>query len=100
MKRYSFRALIEILEVTPSFIKRLEKAELIQPTIEGDEIFYTERDIRKLLLAKDLKEMGVNLAGIEVILEMSDRMITIRKEADETLYKLLKYISENISERE
>jgi MerR family transcriptional regulator, heat shock protein HspR len=100
MKRYSLRALIEILEVTRSFIKRLEEAELIQPTTEGDEIFYTERDIRKLLLAKDLKEMGVNLAGIEVILEMSDRMIMIRKEADETLYKLLKYISENISERE
>ncbi len=99
MKRYSLKALVEILEVTPSFVKRLEEAEIILPTVEGDETFYTERDVRKLLLAKDLKEMGVNLAGIEVILDMSDRMLTIRKEANETLHRLLKYISENISPR-
>lgn len=100
MKRYSLGALIEIFEVTPGFVKRLEEAELILPTVEENEIFYTERDVRKLLLAKDLREMGVNLAGIEVILDMSDRMLTIRKEADKTLHKLLKYISENISQRE
>lgn len=99
MKRYSLKALVEILEVTPSFVKRLEEAEIILPTVEGDETFYTERDVRKLLLAKDLKEMGVNLAGIEVILDMSDRILTIRKEANETLHRLLKYISENISPR-
>jgi MerR family transcriptional regulator/heat shock protein HspR len=99
MKRYSLKALVEILEVTPSFVKRLEEAGIILPTVEGDETFYTERDVRKLLLAKDLKEMGVNLAGIEVILDMSDRMLTIRKEANETLHRLLKYISENISPR-
>lgn len=100
MKRYSLRALIEIFEVMPGLVKRLEEAELILPTVEENETFYTERDVRKLLLAKDLREMGVNLAGIEVILDMSDRILTIRKESDETLHRLLKYISENISQRE
>jgi MerR family transcriptional regulator/heat shock protein HspR len=100
MKRYSLKALLEIFEIAPGFVKRLEEAELILSTVEEDEIFYTERDVRRLLLAKDLREMGVNLAGIEVILDMSDRMLTIRKEADETLHRLLKYISENISQRE
>jgi MerR family transcriptional regulator, heat shock protein HspR len=100
MKRYSLKVLTESFEITPSFVKRLEEADLILPTVEGDEIFYTERDARKLLLAKDLREMGVNLAGIEVILDMSDRMITIRKEMDETLHRLLKYISENLSQRD
>ncbi len=100
MKRYSLRALIEIFGVTPGLIKRLEEAELILPTVEENETLYTERDVRKLLFAKDLREMGVNLAGIEVILDMSDRILTIRKEADETLHRLLKYISENISQRE
>ena len=100
MKRYSLKALIENVEITPGFVKRLEEADLILPTVEGDDIFYTEHDARKLLLAKDLREMGVNLAGIEVILDMSDRMITIRKEVDETLHRLLKYISENLSQRD
>jgi hypothetical protein len=52
--------------------------------------------MRKLLLAKELKEMGINLAGIEVILDVSERMLTMRKEADETLYRLLKFVHENM----
>lgn len=96
MKRYSVDTLIEILDVRPSFIKRLEQAEIILPMVQGKETFYPEYDIGKLLLAKDLKEMGINLAGIEVILEMRERMLTIRKEADDILYRLLKYIYENI----
>lgn len=100
MRRYSLKSLIEIIEITPSLAKRLEGAELIVPTIEGNEIFYTERDVRKLLLARDLREMGVNLAGIEVILDMTDRMLTIRREVDETLLRFLKYMSESISQRE
>jgi len=99
MKRYSLSTLIEILEVTPSFIKRLEKAELILPVVEGEETFYTKHDLKKLLIARDLKEMGINLAGIEVILEMRERMLTIRKEADEILYSLLRYIDENIKKQ-
>lgn len=99
MKRYSFGTLIKILEVTPSFLKRLERAELILPMVEGEETYYTELDLKKLLLARDLKEMGINLAGIEVILEMRERMLTIRKEADEILYSLLRYIDENIKKQ-
>ncbi|MCI0455333.1 MAG: MerR family transcriptional regulator [Candidatus Dadabacteria bacterium] len=95
MKRYAFSSLLEILEVSPSFIKRLEKAEIIIPVVEGNKTFYTEHHMRKLLLAKELKEMGINLAGIEVILDVSERMLTMRKEAGETLYRLLKLIHEN-----
>jgi len=99
MKLYSLRSLIEIVGVSPSFIKRLEETELIYPIEEEDGVFYTERDLRKLFLAKDLKEMGINFAGIEVILDISDRMFTMKKEADEILYKLLEYVDENIIER-
>ncbi|MBI2485696.1 MAG: MerR family transcriptional regulator [Deltaproteobacteria bacterium] len=92
------RSLIEIVGVTPSFIKKLEETELIFPIFEEDEPFYTERDIRKLFLAKDLEEMGINFAGIEVILEISERMFEIRRETDEVMYRLFKYIDKNISE--
>lgn len=98
MKLYSFRSLLEIVGVTPSFIKRLEEAEVLYPMEEGNEVFYTERDMRKLFLAKDLREMGVNFAGIEVILEISDRMFNMKKETDDVIYKLFKYIDKNIGE--
>ncbi|MFQ5787989.1 MAG: MerR family transcriptional regulator [Thermodesulfobacteriota bacterium] len=98
MKLYSYRTIIEIVGITPTLIKRLEEAEVLFPMVEDNEIYYTERDIRKLFLAKDLQEMGVNLAGIEVILEISDRMFNMKKETDDVIYKLFKYIDKSIGE--
>ena len=91
--------MVEIVGISPGFIKRLEETELIYPIVVEDCTFYTERDLRKLFLAKDLKEMGINFAGIEVILEISDRMFAMKKESDEILYKLLKYVDQNIIEK-
>ncbi|GBD38655.1 hypothetical protein HRbin37_00907 [bacterium HR37] len=99
MKRYSLRTVVEIIGVRPSFIKRLEEAEIIFPIVEENEIFYTEEDLRKLSLARDLRDMGINLAGIEVILDLRDRMLILKKEADEILYRLLEYINENIGKQ-
>ena len=42
--------------------------------------------------------MGINFAGIEVILEISERMFEIRRETDEVIYRLFKHIDKNISE--
>jgi len=91
--------MVEIVGISPGFIKRLEETELIYPIVVEDSTFYTERDLRKLFLAKDLREMGINFAGIEVILEISDRMFAMKKESDEILYKLLKYVDQNIIEK-
>jgi DNA-binding transcriptional MerR regulator len=91
--------MVEIVGVSPGFIKRLEETELISPIVVEDSTFYTDRDLRKLFLAKDLREMGINFAGIEVILEISDRMLAMKKESDEILYKLLQYVDQNIIEK-
>ncbi len=98
MKLYSFRSTLEIVGVTPGFIKRLEEADVLYPVEEDNEVFYTERDVRKLFLAKDLEEMGVNLEGIEVILEISDRMFHMKKERDDVIYRLFKYIDKNFGQ--
>jgi DNA-binding transcriptional MerR regulator len=94
MKLYSFKTLIEIAGITPGFIKRLEEAELLSPIKEGNEVWYTEDEIRKLLLAKDLRGMGVNFAGIEVILDVSDRLLTMRRKTKMILHELLPYVDE------
>lgn len=94
MRRYSLKALIEITGVTPGFIRRLEEAELISPVKEGNEVWYKEDEIRKLLLAKDLRGMGVNFAGIEVILDVSDRLLTMRRRTKIILHQLLPYVDE------
>jgi DNA-binding transcriptional MerR regulator len=95
MRVYSLRTLTEIVGVTPRFVKRLEEAELIFPIKEGSEFLYTEDEIRKICLAKDLREMGVNFAGIEVILDISDRLLMMRERANRILRDLLPSVDEN-----
>lgn len=94
MRRYSLKTLIEIAGVTPGFIKKLEEAELLSPVKEGKEVWYTEDEIRKLLLARDLRGMGVNFAGIEVVLDVSDRLLMMRRKTKIILHELLPYVDE------
>jgi len=98
MKLYSYKTIIEIMGITPTLAKGLEDAEVVFPMIENDEIYYAHRNVRKVFLAKDLKEMGVNLPGIEVILEISDRMFRMREETDDVMHRLFKYIDKTLGE--
>ena len=96
MKHNSLKSMEEIVGVTPNFIRKLEEAEVIFPIREENKEFNTGRDIRKLFLAKDPQEMGFNFPGIEVILEISERMVTKKSETHDILYKILKNIDKNI----
>ncbi|MGH7901219.1 MAG: hypothetical protein ACRENZ_05720 [Thermodesulfobacteriota bacterium] len=98
MKLYFPKSLVGIVGVTPNFVGRLEEAEVKFPMREENELFYTERDIRKLFLAKDLQEMRVNLPGIEVILEIIYRMETLKCETNDLLFKILKHTDKNIDQ--
>ena len=98
MTLYSLKSIAGLVGVTPNFVRRLEEAEVIFPITEENELFYTERDIRRIFLAKDLQEMGVNLPGIEVILEIADRMVTLRSETNDVLCKILKQFNKNIDQ--
>jgi len=42
--------------------------------------------------------MGVNLPGIEVILEIIDRMETLKCETNDLLFKILKHFDKNIDQ--
>jgi len=58
---------------------------LIQPLrSQGNIRLYSEKDIARLRQVKTLMEdMGVNLAGIEVILRMIERMTTLQEHIEE-----------------
>jgi MerR family transcriptional regulator/heat shock protein HspR len=79
---------MEIFEVDEVFLSDLEEEELLCPVCqEGSsaKVFRTE-ELEKLKLVKALVEdMGVNLAGVEVILRMRQMMFDMRRQFDEIL---------------
>lgn len=57
-------------------LRYYERAGLVEPSrSEGNKRLYSPRDIERLRQIKTLvDDLGVNLAGVEVILRMLDRM--------------------------
>ena len=74
--RYVISVTARMLGIQTHTLRYYEKIGIIEPARSGGNIrLYSERDITLLRRAKTLMDdLGVNLAGVEVILRMAQRM--------------------------
>ena len=82
---------VEVFQIEERFLVELEEEEIICPLCRDDpsERLFTPTEMEKLHLVKILVEdMGVNLAGVEVILRMRQNMIDMRNQFDSILEDL------------
>ncbi|MFC1939697.1 MerR family transcriptional regulator [Chloroflexota bacterium] len=82
-----------MLGVRSYTLRYYEKIGIIEPSrSKGNIRLYSERDIARLKQAKALmNDLGINLAGIEVILRMAQRMAELQnrlKELESELRRL------------
>jgi MerR family transcriptional regulator/heat shock protein HspR len=91
---YMISIVSEMFEIHPQTLRQYEKMELIKPSrTEGNTRLYSEEDLERLKLILTLtREMGVNLAGVEIILNMKEQIETLQNQID----MLLQYIKDNI----
>jgi len=73
--RFTIRVAAEAVGVHQQTLRHYERLELIKPHRGTGKIrYYTEKDIDRLRLIRRLiDELGVNLSGVEIILNMSER---------------------------
>ena len=71
-------------------LRYYERAGLIEPKRTGGNIrMYSNEDIQKIRTAQRLiGELGVNLAGVEIILRMSEQIRSLQTELQETRTEL------------
>jgi MerR family transcriptional regulator, heat shock protein HspR len=83
--------------IHPQTLRLYEREGLINPTRSaGNTRLYDEEAIRRLEIILTLtRDLGVNLAGVEVILNMKERMEQMQGEVD----RLLDYIKREARER-
>lgn len=75
---YSLKIVAETLGVHPQAIRLYEREGLISSVRSGSERYYSYQQIERLRVIVRLRqELGVNLAGIEVILNMRDRLLEL-----------------------
>src|SRR5580704_8018562 len=73
---YMISAVADLYKLHPQTLRLYERAGLLKPSrSEGNTRLYTQSDLERLEVILTLtREMGVNLAGIEIILNMREKM--------------------------
>ncbi len=80
--RYVISIAARMVGVHVQTLRYYERAGLIEPSrSRGNTRIYSTRDVNLLVRIKSLiDDLGVNLAGVDVILRMADRMEKMEKE--------------------
>ena len=75
-------AVAEMYNLHPQTLRMYEREGLLSPSrSEGNTRLYTEEDLERLEVILSLtRDLGVNLAGIEIILNMRARMREMERE--------------------
>ena len=83
--RYVISIAAGMLGIQTHTLRYYEKIDIIEPSrSRGNVRLYSERDIARLRQVKTLMDdMGVNLAGVEVILRMAQRMTELQRHMEE-----------------
>ncbi len=84
---YHISSVAKMYNVHPQTLRLYEREGLLKPSrSEGNTRLYTEEDLKQLEFILSLtRDLGVNLAGVEVILNMRKKMEQIEAEVNEFL---------------
>jgi MerR family transcriptional regulator/heat shock protein HspR len=77
-------AVAELYELHPQTLRLYERVGLLKPSrSDGNTRLYTDADLERLEVILTLtREMGVNLAGIEIILNMREKMAEMQRQME------------------
>jgi MerR family transcriptional regulator/heat shock protein HspR len=71
-----------LVEMHPQTLRYYERAGLLKPIRSSGKIrLYSQREIERLRkIARLTSELGVNLAGVEIIIDLTERLDNLQKE--------------------
>ncbi len=87
---YMISAVAEQYEIHPQTLRLYEREGLLAPSrSEGNTRLYTDDDLQRLeVILKLTRELGVNLAGVEIILNMREKMSAMQGQIEEFVSRL------------
>ena len=90
-------AVAEMYGIHPQTLRLYEREGLLKPSrTEGNTRLYTDEDLQRLEFILNLaRDLGVNISGIAIILQMRERM----EEMQRQIQDFVKYIQEEVLSR-
>jgi len=94
---YMISAVASLYKIHPQTLRLYERVGLLKPSrSQGNTRLYTDSDLERLEVILTLtREMGVNLAGIEIILNMREKMAEMQKQMEE----FTRFVQEELARR-
>ncbi len=95
---YMISAVAETYDIHPQTLRLYEREGLLAPSrTEGNTRLYSEDDLRELETILNLtRDLGVNLAGVEIILNMRQKMEKMQGEISE----FIEYVQREMGRQE
>jgi MerR family transcriptional regulator/heat shock protein HspR len=84
--------------IHPQTLRMYEKLGLVTPRRIGKNRLYSNRDIERLRRIQSYTNLGVNLAGVEVILTLLERMDTMQRQMDEHREAMRRELEQRLAE--
>ena len=90
---YLISAVAEILSIHPQTLRQYEREGLIKPSRTNGKIrLYSQKDIDHIKYVLSLtRELGVNLAGVDIILQLNSKIANLEKDIHIYKTKIKKY---------
>jgi len=87
---YMISAVAEQYQIHPQTLRLYEREGLLAPSrSEGNTRLYTDDDLERLeVILKLTRELGVNLAGVEIILNMREKMAAMQQQIEDFVVTL------------
>jgi MerR family transcriptional regulator/heat shock protein HspR len=82
---YMISAVAQQFDIHPQTLRLYEREGLLKPSrTEGNTRLYTDGDLERLEIILALtRDMGVNLAGVDIILNMREKMLEMQRQTQE-----------------
>jgi MerR family transcriptional regulator/heat shock protein HspR len=98
VKTYTISAVAELYDIHPQTLRLYEREGLLKPSRSvGNTRLYEDSDLERLEVILALtRDLGVNLAGVEIILNMREKMDSMQREF-ERFFEYLKSHADEFS---
>ncbi len=98
---YMISSVAEQYEIHPQTLRLYEREGLLKPSrSDGNTRLYTEADLERLEVILHLtRDLGVNLAGVEIILNMREKMMQMQQQIESFVETLNQELSDRTPAR-
>ncbi len=95
-------AVAEMYAIHPQTLRLYEREGLLKPSrTEGNTRLYTEEDLERLEFILTLaRDLGVNISGMAIILQMRERMEEMNRQMSSMMKDFVAYVQQEMMRRQ